>query len=204
MRHLEGGRLTVEQYERDLERWGGPTGMLIAERWWHADSEASVTVLRSRSSSDALALAVCAAERGLIDLGLSAADRATAVQVALHEVNDGLLSAVPRDHAGSEATLAARPIAAMADELGDSPTLMGAYDAQRETWTALADELGAADRSGELEIPGVAFAGRLLRTRVNRLLGLPTHNGERLIYSQLNHRADLLREQGSGPRRVDS
>ena len=72
-------RLCLDTYERELERYGGPQGMRLAESIFGADSRFVVEALRlSRSgvlALDTTALAVLSIDNLLTGLGLSEAER---------------------------------------------------------------------------------------------------------------------------------
>jgi thiopeptide-type bacteriocin biosynthesis protein len=72
-------RLCLDTYERELERYGGPQGMSLAESIFGADSRFVVEALRLSQSGvlglDMTALAVLSIDNLLADLGLSEAER---------------------------------------------------------------------------------------------------------------------------------
>lgn len=70
-----------DTYEREVERYGGPRGMVVAEQVFHADSEAALTILSmlSPGSEGAEArwrLTLVGIDRLLRDFGLNLAERA--------------------------------------------------------------------------------------------------------------------------------
>lgn len=76
-------RLQFESYEREVERYGGPEGVALAERLFFADSEAVLALLNLPGSNDAAFRELCAL-RGIVgyfdDLALSTADRVAMLQ----------------------------------------------------------------------------------------------------------------------------
>jgi thiopeptide-type bacteriocin biosynthesis protein len=79
---VEGGlvrALQIDTYRREVERYGGGPGIELAERLFHADSEAVLTLVElleeaedPRARAD---LAVVGADRLLVDLGLTLDER---------------------------------------------------------------------------------------------------------------------------------
>jgi thiopeptide-type bacteriocin biosynthesis protein len=73
-------RAQLDTYEREVERYGGPEGMVLAERAFHLDSEAVVEVLGmleegSEGEEERWRLAVLGSDLLLNDLGLSLSDK---------------------------------------------------------------------------------------------------------------------------------
>src|SRR5439155_1901434 len=46
-------RFQIDTYEREMERYGGPGGMLLAEQIFHADSEAVLEIVQMLERGDA-------------------------------------------------------------------------------------------------------------------------------------------------------
>jgi thiopeptide-type bacteriocin biosynthesis protein len=74
---LEDGRIwrvQFDTYEREVERYGGAEGVVLAERLFHADSDATLEIVEMLEPGDAGAderwrLAVCGIDRLLADFG---------------------------------------------------------------------------------------------------------------------------------------
>lgn len=81
-----GWRIAFDTYDREIERYGGPRALLLAERWFHADSQAVVEVLReldAKGSPDDRWLAtILSIDRLLTDLGFDLATKAAAMRDA--------------------------------------------------------------------------------------------------------------------------
>lgn len=79
-------RVAFDTYEREVERYGGPDAMLLAERWFHADSEAVVDILHeldARGGPDDRGLAtLLSIDRLLADLGFDLGTRAEVMRDA--------------------------------------------------------------------------------------------------------------------------
>ncbi|HEX7166521.1 MAG TPA: lantibiotic dehydratase [Acidimicrobiales bacterium] len=79
---LTDGRLagiSVHTYDREIERYGGPHAIAIAEELFRADSDAAIDLVAATRSDDGLdarwRLALAASDRLLADLGLDVAER---------------------------------------------------------------------------------------------------------------------------------
>jgi len=71
-------RFTFDTYDREIERYGGPAGIAVAEAVFTADSPAvidALTNLRKRTSLDRLTLAVVSIDDLLASIGLSEIER---------------------------------------------------------------------------------------------------------------------------------
>lgn len=81
-----GWRIAFDTYEREIERYGGPRALLLAERWFHADSQAVVEVLRELeadgSPDDRWLATILSIDRMLGDLGFDLATKAAAMREA--------------------------------------------------------------------------------------------------------------------------
>jgi thiopeptide-type bacteriocin biosynthesis protein len=77
-------KIEFDTYEREIERYGGLEGMLVAEEIFFVDSEAALMILEAlRASYDPdtrLRVAITSVDRLLIDCGLSLFDRRAIVQ----------------------------------------------------------------------------------------------------------------------------
>ncbi|HVG17755.1 MAG TPA: thiopeptide-type bacteriocin biosynthesis protein, partial [Blastocatellia bacterium] len=72
-------RMQLDTYDREIERYGGPAGIGLCERLFHADSEAVLSVvdmLEGDEGADARwRLALVGTDRLLADLGLTEAEK---------------------------------------------------------------------------------------------------------------------------------
>jgi thiopeptide-type bacteriocin biosynthesis protein len=77
-------KLVVDTYRREVGRYGGPEGIVRAERIFRADSEAVLAILAAAEGDEGLGvrwrLAVAGVDRLLADAGLDVATRRTAVR----------------------------------------------------------------------------------------------------------------------------
>ncbi|MBA3501543.1 MAG: lantibiotic dehydratase [Myxococcota bacterium] len=79
-------KLVVDTYEREVERYGGPSGIEIAEELFHADSDAALAIISScegdAGSDAAWRLAIYGIDRLMDDLGMSLAEKHAAMTLA--------------------------------------------------------------------------------------------------------------------------
>lgn len=72
-------RLQIDTYEREVERYGGTEGILLAENLFHADSEAVLTIIAGLSGNEGLEarrlLALRSVDRLLDDFGVELRDK---------------------------------------------------------------------------------------------------------------------------------
>ncbi len=78
-------RVQLDTYEREVERYAGPEAMEVAERIFHADSDAVLEILEALDDGDAgeeerWRLALCGAHQLLCDLGLDLPTRLALVE----------------------------------------------------------------------------------------------------------------------------
>lgn len=175
-------KLTLDTYERELERYGGPVGLGLCEALFQADSMAVLEMVEALDDA-ALAearwkLAVAGMDILLDGLGLSLTEK-LAVGAAVrdgfareHRADQKLLRQIGErfrvERAGVEALLTSD--APAGDGAARSPRAIAAL--RRMAWTvapALARLRAAAGR-GELSLPLDALAPSLLHMHANRLL----------------------------------
>jgi thiopeptide-type bacteriocin biosynthesis protein len=71
-------RVTLDTYDREIERYGGDAGIALAEAVFHADSDATIKLLRLSEQDDGIRnwqLALLSVHRLLADLGIDLEDR---------------------------------------------------------------------------------------------------------------------------------
>ncbi|MDN5916015.1 MAG: lantibiotic dehydratase [Pseudonocardia sp.] len=188
-------RVVTDTYVPEIERYGGPAALRLAERVFHADSEAVVAILGRLSPGDA--------------------GRTERWQLALHGM-DGLLSGLGFDLPGKLAIVrrlrdgyatehhldgaARRPIGArfreqqpdLAALLGpvwpDGHPLVPGFEALarlRAAAESIAPRLRALDAAGELTLPLDELAPSYLHMHANRLLRASQRRQEAVLYDFL-------------------
>jgi len=82
-------RMQLDTYDREIERYGGPAGIAVAERLFHADSEAALAIVDQLEGDEGAQarwrLAVCGIDLLLGDLGFDA----TGKRVLLGQIREG-------------------------------------------------------------------------------------------------------------------
>ncbi|MFC7385798.1 lantibiotic dehydratase [Sphaerisporangium rhizosphaerae] len=186
--HAEGilWRTQLDTYEREVERYGGPEGIVLAERLFHADSDAALDAVGTvPGDADARwRLTLAGLDRLLGDLGLDLTDR-LAVAGAL------------RDRFGREFRVDAafthrlgaryrRERAALETLLGpESPAGPPPYAARSRALASVAGDLAACAEAGRLTRPLTALAGGFLHMHANRMLPSAARAQELVLYDFL-------------------
>jgi thiopeptide-type bacteriocin biosynthesis protein len=188
-------KLQLDTYEREVERYGGPSGIALAERVFHADSEAVLALLElvaGDEGADArwrLALAGCA--RLLDDLGLT-----TEEQLAVAE---RIAAGYAREH-GADPPLRKQLAARLRVERSNLEALLAAGDgdghplapalavlARRSRRLApVVAELRRRAAAGRLTLPLTDLAPSYLHMFVNRLLRAEARVHEMVLYDFLH------------------
>jgi thiopeptide-type bacteriocin biosynthesis protein len=200
---LEDGRvwrLQLDTYEREVERYGGDAGVLLAERLFAADSTAAMALLPLLAEDAAgnlrWRIALLSVARLLADLKLAP----TLARRAVARWRDDLArggaagSGRPtRTQLGEIARRQRRAVDAMLDPLGlaSDPVMARAAAILDERSAALATweaELDASERAGALGIPRLELARSYAHMAVNRLL-LSDHLAQEMVLYDLLDRA---------------
>ena len=192
-------RMSIDTYEREIERYGGPAAIAVAESIFAADSEAVVETIRlARESSetmDRITLAVLSVDALLAALGLSAAHR-----VAWYRSRPDIRSASSTEHRlrhGQLRRLLGDP-AAVADEPAGS-VVQGLLQNRRVVLAPLAERLQAVERRGELGKPLDSIFLSLVHMHCNRLLGAGTASERTVLGLLLRTYEGLVRSPLAPP-----
>ncbi|HKG93853.1 MAG TPA: lantibiotic dehydratase [Gemmatimonadaceae bacterium] len=187
-------RVQLDTYEREVERYGGPDAIALAERVFEADSEAALTIVglvaRGRlGAADRWRLGLAGVDALLADLGLDlAAKRAFAARMRdafIAEFRGGpplrrqLSDRFRRERASLEALLRS----------GDAtPRLRPGLDALRRRSERLAPvvaELRELERGGRLAEPLASIASSFAHMFLNRLTRSAARAQELVTYDFL-------------------
>jgi thiopeptide-type bacteriocin biosynthesis protein len=204
-------RLQLDTYEREVERYGGPEGIELAERLFHADSEAALT-LAGTFAEDSRGdlrwrLALLGADMLLTALGFDLQTRRavlckTRAQFAAEFRADANL----RHQLGSKFRSERKALEALLRRAVASGTpLASGLEALRERSERLAPvmaELRARAQAGRLTVPLTELAPSYLHLHANRLLRSAQGAQELVLYDFLyrlyESRAARAREQTFG------
>jgi thiopeptide-type bacteriocin biosynthesis protein len=207
---LESGqlwRIQLDTYEREVERYGGPRGMLLSERLFQADSAAVLAIVNLLDGDAGAVARWRLALRGmdllLTDLGFDAAAKHAVVKRA----RAGFASEFRADkhffgQLGEKFRNERQALIGILDPEYDvtHPLAPGfAVLAQRSTWLApVAAELRAAEQAGQLSTPLPDLALSYLHMHANRLLRSAQRAQELVLYDFLDRlyeaRAARLRQ----------
>jgi thiopeptide-type bacteriocin biosynthesis protein len=183
-------------YRREIERYGGDDGVLVAERLFHADSDAAVDLLDLFEPGDAgldarWRIGLLGADRLLRDLVVDDEERTKLVRRmrAAFELEMGADARLRKDVAGklrAERAALDRLLAATAD--GDHPLAPGvAVLAERSAILApLATELAALRAEGRLTEGVPALAASFVHMWLNRLCRSESRRQEYVTYALLD------------------
>jgi thiopeptide-type bacteriocin biosynthesis protein len=194
---LDDGRLwriQLDTYEREVERYGGALGIELAERVFHADSEA-VLALAARLPEDARGdvrwrLAVLGMDRLLSDLGFDLDTRHAVIRRARDSFSAEFRADAGLQHQlgtkfrperpGLEALLEATPG-------GDDRLAPGKEVLQLRSrrLVPIADELRSCARAGRLTVSLPELAVSYLHMHANRLLRSAHRAQELVLYDFL-------------------
>jgi len=187
-------RLDFDTYHREVERYGGPEGMRLCERLFHADSEAVLAIVESLegdAGDDARwRLALCGVDRLLGDLGLGLEARRKVVESMRNNLarefgietnfEKQLGQRFRRERSALEALLA--PAVDEAHPLAPGLALL---ERRSITQRAVAGDLAAAERAGRLQMPVAGLAASLVHMHTNRILRSAARAQELIVYDFL-------------------
>jgi thiopeptide-type bacteriocin biosynthesis protein len=194
-------KLVVDTYEREVERYGGPAGIEIAEELFRADSDAALAIISScegdAGSEAAWRCAVYGIDRLMTDLGMSleakhaamtAARDAFGAEVGMNTALQKQLGDKYRKH-GKE--LAALLAAGEADADHPFAPALAAFGSRSRVLRPLGGQLAALAGSGRLSIPVTDLVLSYIHMHVNRLIRSSQRLHELVLY-------DLLRRYYEG------
>ena len=172
-------RLQLDTYEREVERYGGPEAMLLAERVFSADSDAAVELLRGSAPDERWRLAVAAGGALLDDLGLAEADKLRVVRRRRQSLARQLR--VGGELEGQLSRLFRRERPTLEAWTPDSDALR----ARSAVVVPVAGELRHLERSGRLSVPVPEVAGHYVDGCLNRLLPTARRRQQLVVYDFL-------------------
>jgi thiopeptide-type bacteriocin biosynthesis protein len=194
---LDDGRLwriQLDTYEREVERYGGAEGIELAERLFHADSEA-VSMLAAILSEDSRGdlrwrLALLGMDRLLFDLGLNPDQRLSVIRqtresfAAEFHVDAGF-----QHQLGTKFRPERSHLEALLDSAPDvDARLAPALEILRrrsERLVPIVAQLKSCARAGRLSRPLTALAPSYLHMHANRLLRSAHRAQELVLYDFL-------------------
>jgi thiopeptide-type bacteriocin biosynthesis protein len=194
---LENGRIwrmQLDTYEREVERYGGPEGVLLAEQLFHADSEA-VLALAPLLVEDARGdvrwrLACVGMHRLLTDLGLDLDARRTLLRTARDAfAAEFHMDARLRHQLGVRFRSERTRLQALLEQTPDADHRLApgleVLRRRSERLAPLVVELRACAQSGRLSVPLPELALSYLHMVANRLLPSAQRAHELVLYDFL-------------------
>ncbi|MHA7632234.1 lantibiotic dehydratase [Corallococcus sp. M7] len=189
-----GWKLQLDTYEREVERYGGPVGVVLSEAFFSVDSDATLDLLRTCEGDAGADLRWRLVLKGLdlllTDLGLPLTAKARVAERARDgfaaefkpgKVLETQLSARFRaERPKLEALLDATPAT-------EGPWREGLTVLQQrsERLATVGREFQAAEREGRLTLPVEALATSLMHMHVNRVLPDDARAHELVLYDFL-------------------
>jgi thiopeptide-type bacteriocin biosynthesis protein len=173
----------LDTYRREVARYGGPQGIVVAEQVFRHDSDAVLAILAAAEGDDGLALrwrmAVVGVDRLLADAGIAVTDRRDAVR----RWRDGLVSEQggtgdnAKRHAGR---LFRTERAALERLLAGDP-----QDVASRVALAALERRSEAQRPLLAQLPAETL-GSISHMHVNRLLRAAQRTQELVVYDLLD------------------
>lgn len=205
----EGWKLQLDTYAREVERYGGPAGIELAEQLFAADSDAVLALLEAHPG-DAGAnarwrLALLGMDRLLDGLGLSLpAKLEVATRCRRGFGAEFHVDARFEDQLSQRFRQERRELEQLLDL---TPSQVGPWKAGLDILTQrdqrlrpIAERLHAAEREGHLTVPVAALADSFLHMHVNRMLASDHRAQELILYDLLArlYRSRLARARKDG------
>ncbi len=191
-------KIAVDTYEREVERYGGPHAIELAERLFHADSECCLSIVEAlegdAGTQATWRITLRGIDRLMDDLGLSLPEKLAAMTFA----RDGFGAEIGMDTAfqkrlGEKYRTHAAEIASLLDTPADDPDHMfgPAFEmiAKRsEAQVPLANELRALEAAGKLGQPMISLVHSFVHMHVNRMIRTSARIHEVVLYDFLRRR----------------
>jgi thiopeptide-type bacteriocin biosynthesis protein len=202
-------KVAIDSYEREIERYGGPVGIELAERLFCADSACAVDILGmldGDAGNDARwRLALRGIDQLLDDLGF---DLATRLAI-MRRIRDGFA----REHRAETSIVLQRglgdkyrkergPLAQLLDRSRDADSDLAPglerLVARSEANAPIVAELRAAEQRGDLSAPLTELAPSYIHMLVNRLIRSAQRAHELVLYDLLTrlYESQVARAKG--------
>ncbi len=200
-------RMQFDTYEREMERYGGPTGIELTEKLFHLDSEAVLQILDLVDPGDEglderWRLALRGIDSLLDDFGFDLESKSGFCrEVSENSVKERRFDENLRDELSEKFREERKSLEELLDRSGDerSPLSLG-FDVFRERsrkQQPIVARLKERHKSGHLSIPWRDFAASCCHMFVNRLLRSAHQEQELVIYDFLSR---LYRSQSARSR----
>ena len=187
-------RLQLDTYEREIERYGGPEGILIAEKLFSADSDAALGIIEllwGDEGADARwRLALRGMDMLLDDLGLDLEAKLSLVKAARESFGREFRVDAGFEHQlGHKYRKERAAVEALLDREGDGDSTLAPglrlLDQRSRRIRAIASELRACEAAGRLTATVPELAQSFLHMHANRLLRSAARAQELVLYDFL-------------------
>jgi len=194
---LDDGRVwkvQLDTYEREVERYGGPDGIALAERLFKADSEAALAILAALSDDEMERARWRLTLRGMAllldDLGLNLETRGSVARAAREAYGQEFRVDLSLQRQLGEKYRAERQqldglLDADAEPAGLPGPALAALHRRSERLAPIAAELRAAEREGRLTLSLAQLAPSYLHMHAFRLLSGAQRQQELVLYELL-------------------
>jgi lantibiotic biosynthesis protein len=186
-------KFQLDTYEREIDRYGGEEGMLLAERLFAADSEACLAILQAIAGDEEARwrLTLRGMDMLLDDLGFDLSQKLSIVRACRQAFSRGFHAVGPLQRPLGVKFRRERPrLEALLDPRRDdgSPFEPGLEVLRRRSRSIrrVAAELREKAATGLLTIPLETLAGRYLHLHANRMLRDAPSLQELVLYDFLN------------------
>ena len=207
-------RVTLDTYEREIERYGGDEGMLLCEALFRADSDAVLTIQKGLSGDAAADARWRLTLRGmhllLLDLGLDLEARLALLThvrrsfAAEHRVTGPVEKQMGAKFRKLRPELESL-LATQIEKVEESSSLKAGFIALAERsakQVPLGAELAALARGNRLTMPLPSIAASLLHMHANRLLRAEQRAHELVLYDFLVRLYDSEAARARGSRKA--
>lgn len=186
-------KVQVDTYERELERYGGTAGLLLAEQIFHVDSEAVLEMLHRLAPMEPeqrQVLGVLGGHRLLEDLGVRPEDRLKLLEVVRDTFGRGeeRSDAFRSEVSGLWRALRPRLVGVLAEEakaLGELNEALPVLAQRSRRLRQLGDELRRLQRTKSWRPPALPIEASAIHLFLNRLLVVPAGTTELQVYELL-------------------
>ncbi|HEX9942701.1 MAG TPA: lantibiotic dehydratase [Thermoanaerobaculia bacterium] len=195
---LQDGRLwrvQLDTYEREVERYGGPEGILLSERLFQVDSDAALAILDMLEGDEGADVRWRLALRGidtlLADLGLDAETKMRVMRLLregyTREFGGGKSLRVQLDQRFRQEGRSLMPLLdPSGDEASELAPALTVLRQRSERLAPLVAELRELERAGRLNQPLADLAPSYVHMHVNRMIRSAPRAHELVLYDFLH------------------
>lgn len=202
-------RLTLETYEREVERYGGPAGIELAEQVFHADSDAVLEIVELLDPGDLgleerWRLALHGLHLLLKDLGFDLCTQSSIVREATTAFGLEFRADRALDHqVGEQFRKERASLSQLLEPADGSDNPLGpgleVLRQRSERLRPVLAELGFCEAAGRLSVPRTELARSYLHMHANRLLRSLQRQQEFVLYDFLSREYESRKARRASP-----